>query len=90
MKTSWIELAGAAILSATLTSCLSYKGAYQKGYLDAMKHESALLHAYAELDSTAYIVIAGNGLLDTDGSDAMSNYLNSCNKVDSISELIDK
>lgn len=72
-----------AIVSATLGFALGVTITYhahhasEKYYLD-------VIDKYIHLDSASRTVIDNSNLLDTDGSDAMSDYLSARKAVDSI------
>ena len=51
---------------------------------EANKFKKVLLEKQADALDKAAIVIDNNNLYDTDGSDAMSDYLIACEKVDSL------
>lgn len=51
---------------------------------EANKFKRVLLEKQADALDKAAIVIDNNNLYDIDGSDAMSDYLKACEKVDSL------
>lgn len=51
---------------------------------DCNSFRREVIHAYERQDSLIWNIIEDNNLLDTDGSDNMSDFLENSNKLDSL------
>lgn len=74
------------IACCVITGIVSYTYGYNKSYADSVecgKWFDQLLEQYQRLDGASRCII-DNQCLDTDGSDAMSDYMKIRNKIDSM------
>lgn len=79
-----------SIFKYTLITIISFIAGYftyqktQTDSIESYNFKIELIDAQNEALEKAEIVIDNNNLFDTDGSDEMEEYLNICNKVDSL------
>lgn len=77
-----------AVLWVTAIGMGCHAAGYNIGQAEAERKfeysQEELIHQLLRIDSLSRAIIDNNGLLDTDGSDTMSDYLKECCKLDSM------